>query len=272
MTTQLADKPIVNPAEIPTKLFGHQLSQKEKDSLSKGQPITIQATLQDGRQKNAQLSFYQHNGETKLRIDYQRTSLDLPDELASTRLTEQQKKELLQGKVIHLTTPEGLAYFQLDTGLNKIVALSQQQLKLPSAINGHILTPEEKAKLANLQSIYVTRGETVTEIKFSEQRDQLHSIEKQKKSFTMEKEERATLQPIDQGHSKPKLEKGQDVLNKLTSTTGTVLSVNTITGRATIQEKGKNYTLTLNSDHLTTATTIKQQTTKSISAQHEQQL
>lgn len=86
-------------------------------------------------------------------IFYRKELLTIPDRIFDKKLSLKQKQDLLDGKVIVLSTKKGDVMLQVDRDLNSVIVRSHKELAIPKEIGGYELTPADKYLLANGHSL-----------------------------------------------------------------------------------------------------------------------
>lgn len=91
--------------------------------------------------------------EKGVSIFYRKEALVIPDKLLGKRLSEKQKKALLEGETIVLPAKKSHVFVSVDKDLNAVIVRSGKELSIPSMIGGRELTAADKYLLANGHSL-----------------------------------------------------------------------------------------------------------------------
>lgn len=86
-------------------------------------------------------------------IFYKKEALVIPNKILGKKLSEQQKKSLLDGDMIMLPAKKGHVFVQVDQELNSVIVRSEKELSIPTMIGDKELTAADKYLLANGHSL-----------------------------------------------------------------------------------------------------------------------
>ncbi|RRD72448.1 hypothetical protein [Tannerella forsythia] len=121
-------------------------SQQEKGVMSDMREI-------NGKQAKVRLT------ENGISVFYKKETLVIPDSILGRRLTEDNKNELLQGKIVLVGKEKDNIFLQVDRELNAVIVRTNKELAVPNVIgrgmdySGRELTLADKALLANGYSL-----------------------------------------------------------------------------------------------------------------------
>lgn len=109
----------------------------------------VLSELTDVRGKPAKIRMTK-NG---MSVFYRNDVLTIPDRVLGKKLTEKQRKALLEGDVIVISTKKGDKFIHVDRDLNAVVVRSEKELSIPTRIGEKELTTADKYLLANGHSL-----------------------------------------------------------------------------------------------------------------------
>lgn len=121
-------------------------SQQEKGVMSDMREI-------NGKQAKVRLT------ENGISVFYKKETLVIPDSILGRRLTDENKNELLQGKIVLVGKEKDNIFLQVDRELNAVIVRTNKELAVPNVIgrgmdySGRELTLADKALLANGYSL-----------------------------------------------------------------------------------------------------------------------
>ena len=97
--------------------------------------------------------------ENGISVFYKKETLVIPDSILGRRLTDENKNELLQGKIVFVGKEKDNIFLQVDRELNAVIVRTNKELAVPNVIgrgmdySGRELTLADKALLANGYSL-----------------------------------------------------------------------------------------------------------------------
>lgn len=86
-------------------------------------------------------------------VFYHKEALVIPDKILGKKLSEKQKKALLEGEVLVFPARKGHVFVSVDRDLNSVIVRSEKELSIPSTMGGRELTAADKYLLANGHSL-----------------------------------------------------------------------------------------------------------------------
>lgn len=140
--------------QIPSNVYGAELSQSDIENLANGYMTSVQNFNINGKLKKGKIRLENdENGQAKFHFHFFRENLEIPDRILGKRLTEDDKKNLEDGKTISIIKNGKDFYINVDNDLNKIVVSRASQIKLPDSIGNYMLTEKDKETLANSNTL-----------------------------------------------------------------------------------------------------------------------
>lgn len=109
----------------------------------------ILSDLTDVKGKSAKLRLT----EKGVSVFYRKEALVIPDKILGKKLSEKQRKALLEGEIIVIPAKKGHVFVSVDRDLNSVIVRSEKELAIPSMIGGRELTTADKYLLANGHSL-----------------------------------------------------------------------------------------------------------------------
>lgn len=91
--------------------------------------------------------------EKGVSVFYRKEALVIPDRILGKKLSEKQRKALLEGEIIVIPAKKGDVFVSVDRDLNSVIVRSEKELSIPSMIGGRELTTADKYLLANGHSL-----------------------------------------------------------------------------------------------------------------------
>lgn len=91
--------------------------------------------------------------EKGVSVFYRKEALLIPDKILGKKLSEKQRKALLEGEIIVIPAKKGHVFVSVDRDLNSVIVRSEKELSIPSVIAGRELTVADKYLLANGHSL-----------------------------------------------------------------------------------------------------------------------
>jgi hypothetical protein len=149
-------KPPVTSFEIgkmPVEVYSVPLSLTQRERLSKGHSLFLEnMELPEGRVVDGKISFVEVNKEPHLKMIEKKPFLEIPKKVAEHTLTEDEHKNLLDGKAVALPI-KPLIFLQVDKELNRVIVKTEKDLGIPQEIGGYTLTDKDKELFANNQPL-----------------------------------------------------------------------------------------------------------------------
>lgn len=91
--------------------------------------------------------------ENGVSVFYKKETLVIPDRILGKKLSDKQKKNLLEGEMVVLPAKKGDIFVQVDRDLNSVIVRSEKEMSIPSTIGGRELTVADKYLLVNGHSL-----------------------------------------------------------------------------------------------------------------------
>lgn len=109
----------------------------------------VLSELRDVKGKPAKLRLT----EKGVSVFYRKEALIIPDKILGKKLSEKQRKALLEGEIIVIPAKKGHVFVSVDRDLNSVIVRSEKELAIPSVIGGRELSTADKYLLANGHSL-----------------------------------------------------------------------------------------------------------------------
>lgn len=109
----------------------------------------VLSDLTDVKGKSAKLRLT----EKGVSVFYRKEALVIPDKILGKKLSEKQRKALLEGEIIVIPAKKGHVFVSVDRDLNSVIVRSEKELAIPSVIGERELTTADKYLLANGHSL-----------------------------------------------------------------------------------------------------------------------
>lgn len=91
--------------------------------------------------------------EKGVSVFYKKETLVIPDKILGKKLSEKQRKALLEGEIIVIPAKRGSMFVQVDKDLNSVIVRSEKELSIPAKIGERELTTTDKYLLVNGYSL-----------------------------------------------------------------------------------------------------------------------
>lgn len=86
-------------------------------------------------------------------VFYRKEALVIPNKILGKKLSEKQRKNLLDGEIIVFPAKKGHLFVQVDRDLNSVIIRSEKEIAIPAKIGDRELTAADKYLLANGHSL-----------------------------------------------------------------------------------------------------------------------
>ena len=86
-------------------------------------------------------------------VFYRKEALVIPNKILGKKLSEKQRKNLLDGEIIVFSAKKGHLFVQVDRDLNSVIIRSEKEIAIPAKIGDRELTAADKYLLANGHSL-----------------------------------------------------------------------------------------------------------------------
>ena len=148
--------------QLEREFFGHTFTDEDKKALRETGNLgrTVELTF-PGKDEPTR-SFVSIDRLTNDIIALSADRVRIPDEIKSVKLSDEQKKELSEGRSIYvegMTSKTGKhfnANLQFNADKRSIEQTEQKELRVPKKMLGRDISPEEQAKLKAGQTVYMT--------------------------------------------------------------------------------------------------------------------
>ena len=91
--------------------------------------------------------------EKGVSVFYKKETLVIPDKILGKKLSEKQRKALMEGEMIVVPAKKGNMFVQVDRDLNSVIVRSEKELSIPAKIGERELTTADKYLLVNGYSL-----------------------------------------------------------------------------------------------------------------------
>lgn len=151
---------------IPDSILKVKLTSEQKHTLIYGEEIFLNnMELKDGSIKDGKVKIVKDNntGELTFGFNFKRERLEIPKRLLDNELSEDDKKDLVDGKVVGPLNYKGSNFFvQMDHELNKVTISHSSQFNLQNELGGYRFTDKEQNLLLNGQktTAHIFKGES----------------------------------------------------------------------------------------------------------------
>jgi len=140
--------------KIAQEVYGVALSPAQRIRLSNpAESLYLENMSINGRLVDGKINYFIKDGEPHLKLVEKKTTLEIPEQIAGQRLTDEQKNQLLEGKVTLLQLKTGPLFLQVDRDINRVVVRSEKEMGVPSQIGGYVLSDSDKEKFANKEQL-----------------------------------------------------------------------------------------------------------------------
>lgn len=154
METKIKEQ-LIDIKDIPNALFGKNLNEEQRKKLSYGEGVFLEnMELTDGSVRDGKISLVKgKDQQLSTKIDFKNEKLEIGDELLGKKLTEEEKSDLKQGKIIKIETEGKNIYAQIDNELNKVTFKTEKELNPIKEIGGYKLSEKETLALMSGEAL-----------------------------------------------------------------------------------------------------------------------
>lgn len=137
--------------KVPHKIHNINLTEQQRQRLASGLKTDLIEGMifEDGSAKNVKISLSENpKGLLQLDYDYQKDTLHIPNKVLGVVLSDDNKADLLDGKLISLNIKGVQHFIGVDDELNKITIKTENELGIPDKIGNYQLNEVDKYYLA----------------------------------------------------------------------------------------------------------------------------
>lgn len=156
MPVQQFEKETIEKDKIPQVLYGVALTEGQIKKAMEGENIYLENLNINGKVTDAKIKFYTdpEDQQVKFKLLEKKQELTIPDKVDTYQLTDKDKKDLMEEKVVAIKLKTGsLLFVQLDKELNRVTVKTEKDIKVPDEIGGYKLTDQDKVLFANKEKL-----------------------------------------------------------------------------------------------------------------------
>lgn len=146
---------LYDKSEIPSKVLGHEFSEKQIALLSRGEMVTISGISLDGIEKRdiavKMQSFLddQQQVQKGLMFSVKAKTLEIPDRILDHQLSAEEKQSLHKGEFVGIVKDDRNFLVSVNQKTNSVVVNVPAELGIKEELGGYKFSKNELAHLAN---------------------------------------------------------------------------------------------------------------------------